>query len=85
MNEITRVLGVLNSALEGRQWLVGDKMTFADMAFVPYHSLLHLFLERQPEDAFEGFPNVGAWHERMTSRDSWKKVTELKATLEINM
>lgn len=85
MNEINRVLGVLNRSLEGREWLVGDKMTFADLAFVPYHSLLHLFLECQPEDAFKDFPNVDAWHQRMTSRDSWKKVTELKATIEINV
>lgn len=85
MNEIKRVLGVLNSSLERREWLVGDKMTIADMAFVPYHSILHLFLACLPKDAFNDFPNVGAWHLRMTSRDSWKKVMELKATLEVNM
>lgn len=85
MNEIKRVLGVLNSSLEGREWLVGDKMTVADMAFVPYHSILHLFLGCPPEDAFVEFPNVGAWHLRMTSRDSWKRVMELKTTLEVNV
>lgn len=85
MKEINRVLGVLNRSLEGREWLVCDKMTFADMAFVPYHSLLHLFLECQREDAFKDFPNVDAWHQRMSSRDSWRKVTELKTTIETNV
>lgn len=85
MNEVKRVLGVLNSSLEGRKWLVGDKMTIADMSFVPYHSILHLFLESSPDDAFNDFPDVGAWHLRVTSRDSWKKVMELKATLEVNV
>src|SRR3712207_5659328 len=64
MNEVRRILGVLNVALEGKEWLVGDKMTFADMAFVPYHSILHLFFECQPEDTFKDYPNVGAWHRR---------------------
>lgn len=85
MNEVKRVLGVLNSSLEGREWLVGDKMTIADMSFVPYHSILHLFLECSPDDAFNDFPDVGAWYLRVTSRDSWKKVMELKATLEVNV
>lgn len=85
INEIKRVLGVLNRSLEGREWLVGDKMTIADMAFVPYNSLLHFFFECQPEDAFNDFPNVGSWHQRMTLRDSWKMVTELKGTIEINV
>ncbi|KAL2756321.1 hypothetical protein ACRALDRAFT_1081774 [Sodiomyces alcalophilus JCM 7366] len=84
-NEIRRVLGVLNTALEGKEWLVGDKMTFADMAFVSYNSLVHMALDCQPEDALKEYPNVDAWHQRMASRDSWKKVTEMKGTLEVNV
>ncbi|WYZ38319.1 hypothetical protein EsH8_III_000233 [Colletotrichum jinshuiense] len=85
VNEIQRVLGVLNRSLEGKEWLVGDKMTFADMAFVPYNSLLHLVSGCQPDEALKDYPNVDAWHKRMSSRDSWKKVQELKSTLEVNM
>ncbi|RYP51738.1 hypothetical protein DL768_002961 [Monosporascus sp. mg162] len=32
-----QVLGVLDSWLEDRQWLVGDKMTYADLAFLPWN------------------------------------------------
>ncbi|CAH0050582.1 unnamed protein product [Clonostachys solani] len=85
INEINRILGVLERSLEGKEWLVGDKMTFADMAFVPYHSILHPFLGIPEEEHFKDFPNVGAWHRRLTSRDSWKKVMQLKDTLEINV
>lgn len=35
--EIRRVIGVLDVALEGKQYLVGDKVTIADLAFVPWH------------------------------------------------
>ena len=34
--EMKRVLGVLDGALEGKQWLVGDKMTFADLVGHPF-------------------------------------------------
>ncbi|KAF6810406.1 glutathione S-transferase domain-containing protein [Colletotrichum sojae] len=84
-NEVRRVLGVLEKALEGKEWLVGDKMTFADMAFVSYNSGVHLFFECQPGDGLKKFPNVEAWHRRMTSRDSWKKVLELQGTIEVNV
>lgn len=83
MNEVKRVLGVLDRALEGKEWLVGDKMTFADLAWVPYNSLLPLFFECAPEEALHDYPNVNAWHERMTSRASWQKVLELKAGLNV--
>jgi glutathione S-transferase len=39
-NEIRRVLGVLNTALEGKRYLVGDKVTIADLSFVPWHSII---------------------------------------------
>ncbi|KAM0339118.1 hypothetical protein ACHAPU_011071 [Fusarium lateritium] len=85
VNEIHRVLGVLEKSLEGKQWLVGDKMTFADMAFVSYNSMLFLAFECTPEEALKKYPNVEAWNYRMISRDSWKKVMEMKGTLEVNM
>jgi glutathione S-transferase len=39
-NEVRRVLGVLNTALEGKRYLVGDKVTIADLSFVPWHSII---------------------------------------------
>jgi len=40
--EVRRVLGVqvLNTALGGKKYLVGDKVTIADLAFVPWHSVI---------------------------------------------
>lgn len=35
-NETRRVLGVLESVLSKQEWLVGGKLTIADIAFVPY-------------------------------------------------
>lgn len=59
-NETRRVLGVLESVLGTQDWLVGGKLTAADIVFVPYDILLkgHIL-----EDDFEfqkEFPRVFA-------------------------
>lgn len=79
--EIKRVLGVMEGHLEGRQWLVGDKVTYADLAWVPYTLVAELFLSRPDRPLLEDYPNVGAWYGRMTSRPSWKKVMETRSQL----
>ena len=38
--EIIRVLGVLESVLSQKQWLVGDKCSVADLSFITYAFLL---------------------------------------------
>ena len=35
-----RILGVLETALEGKKYLVGDKVTIADLSFVAWHSVI---------------------------------------------
>jgi glutathione S-transferase len=79
VDEVKRILGVLDGALEGKQWLVGDKMTFADLSFTVWNERLDALLGCAPEKKFEGFPNVHAWHERMTSRPAWTKVMDIRA------
>ncbi|KAK7755161.1 Transcriptional regulator ure2 [Diatrype stigma] len=79
--QVTRVLGVLEGWLEGKQWLVGDKMTYADMAWVPWNDRVDTSLGVPEPDKFNGFPNVKAWHERMTSLPSWKRSMDLRAKL----
>ncbi|KAI1442335.1 glutathione S-transferase [Annulohypoxylon stygium] len=80
-DQLKRVLGVLNGWLEHRQWLVGDKMTYADLAFVPWNDRIDSVILCKPEDKFAGFPHVQAWHERMILRPSWKKVMEIREPL----
>lgn len=74
--EVQRVLGVLDRCLQGKQWLVGDKMTFADLAFLPWNALLAVVLSQTPEQIFEGFPNVRAWYERLAALPSWQRTLQ---------
>jgi glutathione S-transferase len=80
-NEARRMLNVLDRVLEGKMWLVGDKMTYADLAFLPWNDRLDLVLGVPVENMLDGFPNVKAWHERMASRPSWVKVIETRTRL----
>ena len=37
-NEIRRVFGVLDSVLSKQKYLVGDKVTIADISFIPWNA-----------------------------------------------
>lgn len=73
-NEAKRVTGVLEKELEGRDWLVGDKYTYADVAFVPWQKLIPLCFP--DENFYDEFPRVKAWLERMYARPAVNKVME---------
>jgi glutathione S-transferase len=82
-NEIRRILGVLEGVLASKpassQWLVGDKMTFADMSFMPWNFRLSELLNQTWDEVWEGTPHVRAWHERMSALPSWKRSMEYRA------
>ncbi|EAT86862.1 hypothetical protein HBH56_130600 [Parastagonospora nodorum] len=80
-DELKRILGVLDGALTGKQWLVGDKMTFADLSFVTWNDRIDSLIVCAPDKKFEGFPNVQAWHERMTGRAAWKNIMKKRDQL----
>ena len=68
---------VLNNALEGKEYLVGDKCTYADLSFVTWASITPYILGSHKID-FEAYPNYKAWFDRLTSRPAVKKVLEDK-------
>ncbi|RYP53628.1 hypothetical protein DL768_001408 [Monosporascus sp. mg162] len=71
VDEIHRVTGVLEKALEKGDWLVGDKCTYADLSFLGWQRVAPMFAG---EDIYEKFPKVGAWMKRMESRPAVRKV-----------
>ncbi|KAK3168896.1 hypothetical protein OEA41_005344 [Lepraria neglecta] len=72
-NELKRVVGVLNRALKGKQWLVGDKYTYADLAFVMWNAQIDFVMKDHGWDASE-YSEFKRWQEPMMGRDSLKKV-----------
>ena len=66
------VVGVLNGHLDGRYWLVGDQMTTA------YISVSAMLCYRKESQLPLGdVPNIDAWLDRISARESWKRVTRV--------
>ncbi|KAK2811134.1 hypothetical protein FQN50_002470 [Emmonsiellopsis sp. PD_5] len=81
-NEMRRVCGVLEGWLGGtlgtdvgegkvREYLVGDKYTFADVAFVPWQLIVKVMMDwgGQTWDEEKEFPHMHRWLQRITSRE----------------
>ena len=69
---------VLNNALEGKEYLVGDKCTYADLSFVTWYAIANYAAGPHKID-WEAYPNYKAWMDRLSSRPAVKKVMEEKA------
>ena len=68
------VLQILNSHLEGRQWLVGDKCSAADLSYVAFHSALGVEMGDDAPDVEREFPAVESWYRRLCAREAVGKV-----------
>jgi len=63
-----RFAAVLNQRLSGKQYVVGNSLTLADLTLGS-----SLMYAKQTEVPLAEFPNVEAWLARITSLDGWKK------------
>ncbi|KAF2837143.1 glutathione S-transferase [Patellaria atrata CBS 101060] len=76
-NEIKRVIGVFERHFKrkGTEYLVGDKVTYVDLAFIPWNSGISGFLVKDWDWRSE-HPLTAAWHEKLMSRPAVKKILE---------
>ncbi|KAI5811297.1 glutathione S-transferase [Peziza echinospora] len=83
LDEIHRVLSVLETILEGKEWLVSNKFSYADISFVPWNKALDWFASKAPEVATwrEKYPNVGRWHEAVLARPATKAAEAVREAL----
>lgn len=63
---VERRLGELSAALGGREWLVGDTFTIADLMGSSVCKLL------DHTDLLAGYPNVAAWRDRCVARAAYR-------------
>ena len=66
-SELRPFAAVLDSALAGRRWLVGDAPTYAD-----FRVASALPFAEQAGIVLEPFPRVRAWHARLEEFDAWR-------------
>ena len=67
-NESKRLLGVLNTRLQGRQWIMGDDYTIADISMLGWVRNLIGFYGARELVAFDDLNHVPAWLERGLKR-----------------
>jgi GST-like protein len=66
--ESRRLIGVLDNRLEGRDWIMGDDYTIADVSMLGWVRNLIGFYEARDLVGFDDFPTVAAWLERGLAR-----------------
>ena len=77
LKEIDRVTMVLDKALEGKDWLVGEKCTFADLSFITWANIgKGLMAQLGKADTLDKYPNYGRWMEALSNRQTVKEVAE---------
>lgn len=88
VNEIKRVTGVLEGHLKKQRekyggkegfdgpWLVGNKLSYADIAFVPWQWYAGEFFGQPGQYDVDEFPIVKEWLAKMMARESLVKVMQ---------
>jgi len=73
--EVKRVSGVVELQLKrsGKPYLIGDKVTYADLAFIPWFNMVKSFLTPDWDYASE-LPLFNAWLEKLLERPSVKTI-----------
>jgi GST-like protein len=66
VDESRRLLEVLNTRLEGREWLVGDAMSIADIATYPWATV-----------SVDGLDHLNGWFERIDARPKTQAALQL--------
>lgn len=67
-DESRRLLGVLEKRLDGRQWLLGDDYSIADIISFPWVGTLGGFYEASEELGLDEFTRVQKWLENCAAR-----------------
>ncbi|MCJ1441029.1 MAG: glutathione S- transferase, nitrogen catabolite repression regulator [Stictis urceolatum] len=81
-NEIKRVTKVLDGQLAGKEYLVGGKLSYADLSFVPWYWLVP-FIDKQGglrEELDKECPNWSKWEKGMNARTAVKKMYDERAS-----
>jgi len=73
--EAMRVTSVLDGVLASRPYLLGDKLTIADLTFIPWNVRLPVRINGSPfEEELAGYKNTLKWHEGLLELPAVKKV-----------
>jgi glutathione S-transferase len=87
IKETQRVTQVLDKQLDGKEWLVGDKCTYADLAFVAWNGAIDFFMNGRPKEEWDPenqYPNFYKWQKAMLGRPSVLKAVSLSKVEDVH-
>ncbi|KAH9907792.1 glutathione S-transferase [Xylariomycetidae sp. FL2044] len=67
-----RVVEVLDKILKDREYLVGDRASYADLVWLPWERIVQEF-HPQLADRFNQYKNYKAWYDRLMARPAVQK------------
>ena len=70
LSNFRRFAAVLDKRLTGKQYVVGNSLTIADLTLAS-----SLMYAQQVEAPLAEFPNLQAWYARITALEGWKKTS----------
>jgi GST-like protein len=73
VDEAKRLLGVMDLALAGKSWFLGEEYTIADISMLGWVRNLITFYEARELVGFDAFGNVAAWLERGLARPAVRR------------
>jgi glutathione S-transferase len=76
------VLAVIDAHLQktGQPYLVGEKVCYADLMFVPWNAMTGFIMGEGFDDEWkEKYPKSYEWHQKLVSRPAVKKTLDEKA------
>lgn len=77
VNEMERVIGVIDRALQHSDWLVGDKCSYADLSFVTWAEVgKGIFIQLNKADIYDKYPNYVKWADALKQRASVSSALE---------
>jgi len=79
VTESKRLLGVLETRLEGRDWIMGDDYTIADIALIGWVRAFVGFYEAGDLVDYASLKNVPAWLERALARPAVQRGLDIPA------
>jgi len=77
--EVVRVISVLDSVLGEKRYLVGDKLTVADLCFVPWNNSLPRITDDSPyAEELKKFTNFARWHADLVDQPAVKRMLTIR-------
>ncbi|CCL99732.1 uncharacterized protein FIBRA_01754 [Fibroporia radiculosa] len=82
--ETLRVISVLDGVLAKQEWLVGGKLSIADISFVTWNNAAVGAIAPDIEGANleKDYPSFWAWHQKLVATESIKKVLEARNSVQ---